>query len=871
MADRVERGIPSEFLCPLTKEVLRDPVSCADGYVYERDAIERWIHCHATSPVTHEPLSDVNLRPVQPLKQRIEKHLKSLFKDIPRSDLEIEGTVAAHGAYKEMFRGTYKGEPVAVLRVKRTPLGLSAISEPLLLSSLSVSPYLVRYIGLCCDPPYDFLVMEYAPLGTLLELVRRGEAQGKPLSIQHKWHILHQVVCGMELIARERKVHCDLAAHNVLVFAYDPSVASKTVVKVSDFGLSVELEPEASSYYHSGTLPLIYMPPEVIQSLRFSEKSDVWAWGVLCYEVLSNGNVPYAPRYNANDIAVQVCEELRLPCPRGCPDVLWETVVAPCFTTLASGRPTFRELRDTLSRDVCIACCNVPPPARQPAQPPPTPTPDPHTSTPSSGCPPTLPVDVATLRATSDETMVLQAFTDHINDASMMSACCDAISRLSRSDAMRGESLDLGTAIDMIASTMRHHDNEPVVQEHACRALNHISVGSDENKALIGQAGCIDLIASAMKGHRSVAVQEHACQALANISVGSQENTARIVQAGCIDLIALAMKGHPSEAAVQRHACGALINISFGNSQNTARIVQASCIDLIASAMKGHPSEAAVQRHACGALINISFGNSQNTARIGQAGCIDLIALAMKGHPSEAAIQQGACWVLANLSHANSENTARIVQAGCIDLIASAMKDHPSEVAVQRHACGALINISFGNSQNTARIIQAGCIDLIASAMKGHPKEAAIQRLACGALIDASSGSSENTARILQAGCIDLIASAMKGHPSEADIQQNACEALINISCGSSENTARIIQAGCIDLIASAMKDHPNVADIQLNACEALFEISHGYPESVARVRACGGVELVVAAKRRYPNHPDIQQWATALHERLMA
>ena len=44
--------------CPLTKQLMRDPVVAGDGYTYERAAIESWLGQHASSPITKQPLPD---------------------------------------------------------------------------------------------------------------------------------------------------------------------------------------------------------------------------------------------------------------------------------------------------------------------------------------------------------------------------------------------------------------------------------------------------------------------------------------------------------------------------------------------------------------------------------------------------------------------------------------------------------------------------------------------------------------------------------------------------------------------------------------------------------------------------------------------
>jgi hypothetical protein len=64
---------PPEVICPLTESVMTDPVVVADGYTYERAAIEAWLLDHDTSPVTHEVLLDKKVMPSITLKKMIAK------------------------------------------------------------------------------------------------------------------------------------------------------------------------------------------------------------------------------------------------------------------------------------------------------------------------------------------------------------------------------------------------------------------------------------------------------------------------------------------------------------------------------------------------------------------------------------------------------------------------------------------------------------------------------------------------------------------------------------------------------------------------------------------------------------------------------
>jgi hypothetical protein len=50
--DTIPETIPNEFLCPITTEIMKDPVMLTDGHVYEKQAIKQWLTNHDTSPLT---------------------------------------------------------------------------------------------------------------------------------------------------------------------------------------------------------------------------------------------------------------------------------------------------------------------------------------------------------------------------------------------------------------------------------------------------------------------------------------------------------------------------------------------------------------------------------------------------------------------------------------------------------------------------------------------------------------------------------------------------------------------------------------------------------------------------------------------------
>ena len=69
--------LPPEIFCPITTEIMVDPVVTADGHTYERSAIVKWLLKKATSPLTGEPLAHIQLTPSHAMRAMCRKHLPS--------------------------------------------------------------------------------------------------------------------------------------------------------------------------------------------------------------------------------------------------------------------------------------------------------------------------------------------------------------------------------------------------------------------------------------------------------------------------------------------------------------------------------------------------------------------------------------------------------------------------------------------------------------------------------------------------------------------------------------------------------------------------------------------------------------------------
>ena len=99
----------------------------------------------------------------------------------------------------------------------------------------------------------------------------------------------------------------DLAARNILV-------NKDLVCKVADFGLSREIDEGESYTTKGGKIPIRWTAIEAIDYRKFTSASDVWSFGVLCWEVVSFGERPFW-NWSNQDVIKTIKNAYRLPPP----------------------------------------------------------------------------------------------------------------------------------------------------------------------------------------------------------------------------------------------------------------------------------------------------------------------------------------------------------------------------------------------------------------------------------------------------------------------------------------------------------------------------------------------------------------------------
>ncbi|GAB0094581.1 tyrosine-protein kinase PR2 [Sergentomyia squamirostris] len=200
---------------------------------------------------------------------------------------------------------------------------------------------IVRLYGVVLDTDSLMLVTELAHLRSLLECLKDSGLRVSFLTIPTLCEFAQQICNGMMYLENKRLIHRDLAARNILVF-------SKNKVKISDFGLSRALGV-GKDYYQTNfnvnlKLPIAWCAPECINFLRFTNASDVWAYGVCLWEMFSYGFQPWAALTGHQILeAIDEPNYQRLEPPECCPREYY-ALMLKCWQHDPNKRPKFSEI-----------------------------------------------------------------------------------------------------------------------------------------------------------------------------------------------------------------------------------------------------------------------------------------------------------------------------------------------------------------------------------------------------------------------------------------------------------------------------------------------------------------------------------------------
>ncbi|CAD5229121.1 unnamed protein product [Bursaphelenchus okinawaensis] len=198
----------------------------------------------------------------------------------------------------------------------------------------------VKFLGVAVDHAPVMIIMKYVEGGSLQDYLRKNSDQIGP---NEKLDIMALGAArGLAYVHSQNIIHRDIAARNLLISI------DKNKVLLTDFGLS----REGAEYKISENtkIPFRHLSPETLSTYRYTTKTDVYSFGVLVWEIFTDGMEPY-PEKKMAEVRFMVAEKgHRLEFPPTTPKRITATVKSHCWDVDPAKRKTMDQIISRLER-----------------------------------------------------------------------------------------------------------------------------------------------------------------------------------------------------------------------------------------------------------------------------------------------------------------------------------------------------------------------------------------------------------------------------------------------------------------------------------------------------------------------------------------
>ncbi|XP_033739394.1 mitogen-activated protein kinase kinase kinase 7-like isoform X3 [Pecten maximus] len=247
--------------------------------------------------------------------------------------------VVGKGAFGVVSRAKWRGKEVAVKLIETESERIAFITELKQLSRVN-HPNIVKLYGACTKQPAVCLVMEYAEGGSLYNVLH-GTGPQPAYTAAHAMSWALQCAKGVEYLHNMKPkalIHRDMKPPNLLL------IMGGTVLKICDFGTACDIQTHMTNNKGSAA----WMAPEVFEGSNYSEKCDVFSWGIILWEVITRRKPFDEIGGPAFRIMWAVHNGTRPPLVRNLPRPL-ELLMTRCWSGNPTERPSMAEVTRIMS------------------------------------------------------------------------------------------------------------------------------------------------------------------------------------------------------------------------------------------------------------------------------------------------------------------------------------------------------------------------------------------------------------------------------------------------------------------------------------------------------------------------------------------
>jgi predicted Ser/Thr protein kinase len=267
----------------------------------------------------------------QRLSQVLPSNMVINFKDLKF------GTELGSGDFGKVFQGEWHKSKVAI-KVNTSGDLESFYNEAELMLNLRPHPNVVQTLGYCQESDKLVVVVEFCEGGSLDKKLFDENDFVSPID---QFNLIWNIAKGVYHLHENKIIHRDLAARNILL--------AHGVPKISDFGLSRKVEQVQKHSQTKTTLgPIRWMAPESLRSPIYNEKTDVWSFGIVCWEIVCRQE----PHLNEDPLSIggKIRDECFTPLiPDDCNPKI-KQLMKDCWNPNPEDRPDIKSICDRLEK-----------------------------------------------------------------------------------------------------------------------------------------------------------------------------------------------------------------------------------------------------------------------------------------------------------------------------------------------------------------------------------------------------------------------------------------------------------------------------------------------------------------------------------------